>query len=404
MACQHADVSCLNEYELIRKYRCRACSEVMMCSCDESIGRRFLPHQLSLATEIESQRTVPVTKGFEPNVCRVCRGLTPIAHPVASSPGRTSKIKRFYWRELIFREFELAGDLGLTFDEFFLDEESPIRKQLASRALDEIKAQHKKTPKYSLETESEHDFLCRVQIPTIVLTAHAKSGGEVEVSTGVFVSPETYAALYFERNGFSSIECESVPFHILFGTLLWLLIQSPSDSRLRDVAFGERNSYESNRASNSMIWTQLPDDFGTAAYAERRISAIDEFFETQLPKQTDDLLFMFDWCLSGSSALRQYLWAHRDADIKRARALLQLLPPDVVRLALAYLIGDYWRRYLGWPDLFVWNQTQYKFVEVKLGADKLSDDQRAWIEANANLLHFPFEILKIHRAPERAKT
>ena len=40
-SCRHREVSCLNEYELIRKYRCDNCGLVMMCSCDEPIGRRF---------------------------------------------------------------------------------------------------------------------------------------------------------------------------------------------------------------------------------------------------------------------------------------------------------------------------------------------------------------------------
>ena len=75
IACQHADVSCLNEYELIRKYRCGSCNQVMMCSCDERRGQRFLPHQLHEGVDYLTKQRVSVTLGFQASVCRECRGL-----------------------------------------------------------------------------------------------------------------------------------------------------------------------------------------------------------------------------------------------------------------------------------------------------------------------------------------
>ena len=68
-ACSHAAVTCLNQYEFIRKYRCADCGAVMMCACDEAFGRRFLSHQLSEGVELETQARVPVTAGFQPAIC-----------------------------------------------------------------------------------------------------------------------------------------------------------------------------------------------------------------------------------------------------------------------------------------------------------------------------------------------
>jgi hypothetical protein len=73
--CAHGVVECVNPYELIRKYRCLACKAVMMCECDREFGTRFLSHQLERGTELKSQKRVPVTLGFRPNICRECRGL-----------------------------------------------------------------------------------------------------------------------------------------------------------------------------------------------------------------------------------------------------------------------------------------------------------------------------------------
>src|SRR5664279_5163831 len=96
-SCPHSQVDCLNPYELVRKYRCSVCSAVMMCQCDEVRARRFLPHQLRVGHELDTRREVEVTYGFQPRICRECRGLMPIAEPRSATHGRTSKLRRYYW-------------------------------------------------------------------------------------------------------------------------------------------------------------------------------------------------------------------------------------------------------------------------------------------------------------------
>lgn len=110
--CTHIDRNCINHYELIRKYECSQCGGIMMCACDEVRGREFLPHQLQFGTRLESQEPVQCKLGFVSSVCNECRGLPVEAYPAASILGRTSKIKRYYWRELLFREQELFKEYG----------------------------------------------------------------------------------------------------------------------------------------------------------------------------------------------------------------------------------------------------------------------------------------------------
>src|SRR4051812_12387935 len=108
--CTHAETVCLNEYELVRKYRCASCQAVMMCACDEERGKKFLPHQLRQGAELKTQARVAVTAGFQPKICRECRGLEPEPHPTSNTWGRTSKIKQYYWRELFFRGRQLFAE------------------------------------------------------------------------------------------------------------------------------------------------------------------------------------------------------------------------------------------------------------------------------------------------------
>jgi VRR-NUC domain len=43
-------------------------------------------------------------------------------------------------------------------------------------------------------------------------------------------------------------------------------------------------------------------------------------------------------------------------------------------------------------------------VEVKSSSDKLSMKQKRWIADNATRLHFPFQLLKLHRATARPRS
>ena len=105
-----------------------------------------------------------------------------------------------------------------------------------------------------------------------------------------------------------------------------------------------------------------------------------------------------------SERLRQYLWAHRDADVNRARRLIELLPADTVLGILRYLVDDYWGRYLGWPDLLLHRDGEFLFVEVKSSSDKLSAEQMRWIIDNHALLLLPFRLAKLHRPSRQTPT
>ena len=82
----------------------------MMCSCDEYFGRRFLPHQLNTATEPNTQLRISVTLGFQVSICNTCRGLREEAHPKAQMYGSTTKIVRYYWREIYFEKTRRFND------------------------------------------------------------------------------------------------------------------------------------------------------------------------------------------------------------------------------------------------------------------------------------------------------
>ena len=103
---------------------------------------------------IKTKEEIAVSIGFQPTICRECRGLPVESFPCASMRGQTSKIKRYYWRELFWRKMEL------------LDESDPDVtsdcKSVEKKALEEIKILHNTNPKHEyVPEESQADLLAR---------------------------------------------------------------------------------------------------------------------------------------------------------------------------------------------------------------------------------------------------
>jgi VRR-NUC domain len=407
--CDHGRITCLNQHEFIRKYRCDDCGAVMMCACDESFGRRFLAHQLSEGCELDTQERLPVTHGFQPGLCNGCRGLPRVPAPGAAIHGRTSKIRRFYWRELFFRETEAFADWEAANPDAQPDEVKAARKRIEGEVLDAIKALHATAPLYDMHEPSSAEVLARYEVEVDPLHpeyAASPEKGAVVMLAGETVSPEAYVAHHYAGSGWSAMQLESVPFHALYAVMMWLLIEHPSDPKNRMAGFGSRTAFEA-RVSGEQIWMHLPEDFGTPGYGRRRKEAIDEhfafYFTPDGHADRGHLLELFDYWRAPSERLRQYLWAHRDPDVDRARRLIEILPPDTILAILRYLVDDYWGRYLGWPDLLLSRESELLLVEVKSSSDKLSAEQMRWIADNHKTLNLPFRVAKLHRPSRQSR-
>jgi hypothetical protein len=281
------------------------------------------------------------------------------------------------------------------------EENKLLRREIERLVVAEISAEHARNPKYDYATESEAEFLRKNSVEVLTLRARQLEGNAPRARLdwdGEGVSVEEFAARHLRQQGYGVVFAESVPFHVLFGVYTWLLIQDPDDPLRNLVGFGNRADFEAGKKPIGQVWTFLPEDFGAPGYADRRRQAVEAHCRETLEGELD-LDWLFEYWLGPSEPLRQYLWAHRESDITRARDVLRIRPRSRVLAIVAYLIGHYWGRYVGWPDLLAFRGDEYLFAEVKFSRDKLSDDQRRWIEDNSTLLHMPFKLIKIHRTP-----
>ncbi len=319
---------------------------------------------------------------------------------MAAIPGRTSKISRYYWREITFREHEVFQELnpGVEYDVSATDELTLLTK---ARVLEEIKDLHANNPKYVYWEESQAEVIKKYSVEVLDLKAeHVHLEGEKRVfvlDAGEPLSVETFVSRHFQREGYQVLVTESAPFHVLFGVYCALLIGDPDDPDSRVLFFGQREAYDRRDPAPPLIPVFQPVDFGTSGYGERRQLEIDAFIGG-LPESKEELLELFELWLEPSTELRNYLWAYGEEKIDKAKQIVRVLPPDRLKRILRYLLGNYWGRYCGWPDLLIWKGDEIRFIEVKSSNDKLLGNQKRWIRDNHEHLGFKFSIVKIHRA------
>ena len=375
---------------------------MMMCACDERVGRGHLSHQLDEGTELETQRRIPVTLGFVSNVCEACRGMPITPYPRGATHGATTKLRRYYWREIHFEEMRRFDAWNETRGHSVTSTEAiEARKTIEAEVIAEMKQLHATAPKYVYKTETDANFIKANAVEQIDLKASYTK--DPAGKKAIIVGPdgpctvEEFVSAHYAGLGYQTMRLESVPFHVLFGTFMWLVIQDATDPLVRIVGFADRDASKPGQP----IWSHLPEDFGTSGYGTRRAAAIVEHFSF-VPPDRDELHWLFDYWLSSSERLRGYLWAFRQEDVQRAKRLLDILPPSDVINILNYLVQNYWHHYLGWPDLIIYRDEEFFLAEVKSSGDKLSDEQKVWIASNQAQLKLPFKLIKVQKIPPKS--
>lgn len=291
-----------------------------------------------------------------------------------------------------------AADQGIPYVEA-QQKHRNVHDDIHEAVVAEIKKAHELTPKYRYDNASSAKVLQDFNVEVVDFHAtflKVGSGRAVVLDGADRISVEELVARHYRSQGYYVELMESRPFHALFATVMWLVIEGYADSRTRVVMFGARPG-TAVPLFRGMTQAILPDDFGSSGYGERRQAAIDEQIDG-IPDDRSEWLWMFDYQIAHSHRLREYLHAHDPDTLRRARLLVEVLPLDALRRILRYLTASYWERYLGWPDLLVHRSTNdYVFVEVKGSGDQLSDDQKTWIAGNATQLQLPFKLARVHR-------
>jgi hypothetical protein len=157
-----------------------------MCACEEDFAGQYLPHQLSHGTELHTRKEVPVTHGFRNDVCNACRGLPEEAHPKAPLYGRTSKIVRYYWREIAVRAVpkfsKWAKTQGYSVWLKALVKHQDVYDTIEREVVEEIKELYPHSPKYAYLEESQKQVLAKHKVEIVKLDGMYR---KVETGTAI---------------------------------------------------------------------------------------------------------------------------------------------------------------------------------------------------------------------------
>ena len=334
--CRHEHVRCLNHYESFRKYLCEECGRVFMCQCERELALAFLPHQVSRGTEYGTHITYPVT-GFAEGICLECQGEIEEPHPRAAIHGLKGKVERYYWREIFktycIHSLEWMKQNNVTikdiieFERMFPEKAKEFRKT-AKRHWLQV---HKTNPKYDTKEPSQAGFLSEVSVPTTYLEVPyaqiEKNGQKIGKWIGIngeICSVEQIALEHYRAQRYEGRLCERKLISVLVGTILAPVIQDKRDPRLQVGFRNSTSGWRSDNRETPVIAFELPEDFGSAEYYERRKDAFENYISGLGDRR--NIIQLYEVLLDPSTPLRDYLWVNDDKAVALGRFALRIYP------------------------------------------------------------------------------
>jgi tetratricopeptide (TPR) repeat protein len=213
---------------------------------------------------------------------------------------------------------------------------------------------------------SEEAYAARQLLARLERKSRRSEARGVELASGSlnldYVDGEVESAVlaHYRSQGWSGLHSENWLWNAAFGLLFWDIIYDP--------ALGVFHSP-----------LQLaPSDLYEPAFYNRRQQAIEARLGTL--QDPDDALAIIRRNFEVKRGLANpFVSWHEDLpDIMNV--LLRRLPPAGLAAALRHLARDVSRHGRGLPDLFLWTESEYRFVEVKAENDHLAPHQFEWLQ------------------------
>ncbi|MFT4736312.1 MAG: hypothetical protein ACI8QD_000163 [Cyclobacteriaceae bacterium] len=206
------------------------------------------------------------------------------------------------------------------------------------------------------------DFLNRPKIKILRSTTQKiKSPGKmIEVESSTTNKVESLALKKLAEEGLEGIHGENYLWRTLFGLTFWnQLLESGYDSFHHPLQ-------------------RVSADIYSRDFYEKRSTQIEERLKKlrnkkQWKKEIDATI------LSKQGINSPLVYWHPEVSDHMAQ-LVTRLPLPGLKLILIEMAKNFKSNSVGFPDLFVWNESQYHFYEVKSPNDHLSAQQLFWLE------------------------
>ncbi len=170
---------------------------------------------------------------------------------------------------------------------------------------------------------------------------------------------EEGVAEHFRKQGKQAVHTENFLFDGLFGLLFW------------DIIFDAGSSAIHHPLQRS------PSDIYKPTFFEKRRSALLDRLDL-LENQADTFHFL-EAVFEEKYGISNPLVVWFPELITLVKIAVEKIPADLVRKLLIEMATNVREHTRGFPDLFVWDETGYEFIEVKSPTDHLSPQQLYWL-------------------------
>ncbi|GAA4432846.1 VRR-NUC domain-containing protein [Ravibacter arvi] len=169
---------------------------------------------------------------------------------------------------------------------------------------------------------------------------------------------ETGAAHHYIRQGYAAFFSENIPWRAIFGLLFWDVI------------------YDQNVQAIHHPLQRVPSDFFLPDFYQKRAHLLQQKKEAldSIEKIRTNLAQTFHDKYGTANVMVSWY----DELLDQLLAITRYLDAEQLLLILMEMATDLRDKTRGFPDLFVWKENEYCFVEIKSPNDHLSSRQLYW--------------------------
>lgn len=163
---------------------------------------------------------------------------------------------------------------------------------------------------------------------------------------------------YYQSLGYRAVFSENEPWRAIFGLVFWDII------------------YDTNVKAIHNPLQRVPSDFFLPDfYTKRRPLLLNRIQELQSKEAIQEIILTtFQEKLGTTNVLVSWY----EGMLETVLTIVQLLEPTQLHQVLLEMAGNLRENTRGFPDLLVWNENDYAFIEVKSPTDHLSSQQLHW--------------------------
>ena len=220
-------------------------------------------------------------------------------------------------------------------------------------------------PQSAKEHYFASDFINREQARVKSTTQRQKEGITISIPEAHKNRVENGVVSYYKDRGYHAIHSENFIWKSLFGLTLWDIIFDPSHSSIHQPL------------------QRRPSDLTRGSFYTKRKGKIDEHLNSFKSKRGFVQYVKNNYMRFDQMANPFVSW-HEDL-FETMQVLMQKLNLRQLKSVIREIAIDPTVRSSGFPDLFVWNDDEYHFYEVKSPTDQLSEKQLFWLEHFAQI-------------------